>query len=169
MVRLLTNFIFTSDNPKYRFLLEEDVTVATGLDLGCHTFFDANNVRRMSMCGTHWTVHAGYAWDGSSPKFRLAGRWVGTPDGHSELASLVHDTGYQFLDCKCFPLRRRQVDCLFGCIINRNGDRTLHAATYAGAVWIFGGIHRALGTILTRRKPCACMYHDDEPAGANDQ
>ena len=160
MVRLLTDFRYASDNPKYRFLLLDDVTVASGLDLGCHTFLDAAGVPRMSMCGTHWTVFAGYAWDGCSPNVRVCGRWTGTPDFEaSRLASLIHDTGYQFLGCGCFPVTRHEVDCLFGHLINRGGDQTAAAMVYAGAVWLFGGIHRGVGTLLGRRKPCDCLYH----------
>lgn len=163
MIRLLTAFRYTADNPKYRFLLLEDVTISTGLDLGCHTFRDAAGVRRMSMCGNHWTVHAGYAWDGCSPKARVAGRWVGTPDFEaSRLASLIHDTGYQFLGVPCFPVTRHEVDFLFGHIINRDGRHTGSALVYAGAVWLFGGIHRGLGSILGRRQHCKCRFHGQE-------
>ncbi len=165
MIRVLTPFSYTSENPKYRFLLLEDVVVHVGRDLGTHTFSDAQGIVRMSMCGQHWKIHAGYAWDGSSPKFRLFGRWVGTPDFEaSRLASLLHDTGYQFLDCGCFPLRRREVDCLFGHTINRDGNHMLSAMVYAGAVWTFGGAHRALGTVLTKRQPCSCIFHDEPDA-----
>ncbi|MBU3720750.1 MAG: hypothetical protein FGM22_08340 [Burkholderiaceae bacterium] len=156
----MSDFRYTADNPRYRFLLLEDVTVDTGLELGVHTFHDAAGVRRVSLCGSLWTVHAGYAWDGCSPKCRIAGRWVGTPDFEaSRLASLIHDTGYQFLGTACFPLRRHDVDCLFGHIIARDGRHVAAAMVYAGAVWLFGGIHRGLGSVLTRRKKTTCFYH----------
>ena len=170
MARLITNFRYSADNPKYRFVLLDDVTVESGLDLGCHTFHDAGGVRRVSLCGTTWTVHAGYAWDGCSPKVNLCGRWTGTPDFEaSRLASLIHDTGYQFLGCKCFPVKRRDVDCLFGHLINRDGRHMGSAFVYAGAVWLFGGIHRGLSTLITRRPPCECIYHPDHDGALNWQ
>lgn len=51
-------------------------------------------------------VHEGYAWDGCSPKYELAARWVvGVPDGRLQEgvpityhASLVHDVFCQFRD-----------------------------------------------------------------------
>lgn len=160
MIRLLTPFRYAAENPRYRFLLLEDVEVDVGRELGEHIFMDAAGVVRMSMAGTRWRVHAGYAWDGCSPKWRIAGRWVGTPDFEaSRLASLVHDTAYQFLSTPCFPLRRQECDCLFGHIIARDGRHVGAAMVYAGAVWLFGGIHRGIGTVLGAARKTHCWHH----------
>lgn len=44
------------------------------------------------------TIHAGYSWDGCTPKVKVFGKIIGTPDGnHDETkrASLLHDALYQ--------------------------------------------------------------------------
>lgn len=161
MIRLTKIFTYEERNGKYRFLLLRDVTVDVGIELGSHDFYDARGILRVRMRGSEWTVKAGYAWDGCSPKFKIFGMWVGTPDfGYSRLASLIHDTGYQFLDVPCFPLKRHECDEIFGCTINRDGNRYKAAFVYAGAVWMFGGIHRGLATVFTARKPCTCTCEE---------
>lgn len=45
------------------------------------------------------TIFAEYAWNGCSPKFKLLGKEIGTPDGKNDeckFPSLVHDFIYQF-------------------------------------------------------------------------
>lgn len=160
-MKLLTPFHYTANNPKYRFLLNEDVAIDSGIDLGGHSFCDSNGRIWCEMSGTTWKVKKGYAWDGCSPKFRVFGSWVGTPDFEaSRLASLIHDTAYQFLSNSCFPLSRHECDDLFGRIINRDGNRSVSAFTYSGAVWIFGGAHKFLSGFFSSKRTPFCLFHD---------
>lgn len=45
------------------------------------------------------TIKSGYSWDGCTPKIRVCGILIGTPDGRKEqccFPSLIHDCLYQF-------------------------------------------------------------------------
>ena len=87
-------------------------------------------------------IRAGYAWDGCSPKWYVAGRAIGVPDGpiqadgypQTAWASLVHDALCQFKHL--VPVTKRQAVALF--------DEMLRAANwrwrsvYVAAVDLFG-------------------------------
>ncbi|MEO5712152.1 MAG: DUF1353 domain-containing protein [Luteolibacter sp.] len=80
-----------------------------------------------------------YAWNGCSPKRWLPVLgWVGTPDLKCTLlASLVHDTLYQFHPTRHFPLDRAEADAVFREIIEESGNEGI-ASTYYHAVREFG-------------------------------
>lgn len=94
-------------------------------------------------------IHAGYAWDGCSPKFRIGNHLVGTWDGFVNkrtglqqmyYASLVHDALYQFvIDYPGFGLTREDADDIFLTLADRDGFPL--AVPYYYAVRILGGIY----------------------------
>jgi hypothetical protein len=93
-----------------------------------------------------FTVTAGYAWDGCTPKFSLLDLvLVGTPDGVLDArsglpktyhASLIHDVLYQFLPAS-LPLDRKQADLCFLELMTDTGFMLRHL--YYRVVRTFGG------------------------------
>jgi len=75
------------------------------MPLGSWEFFDDRGIRRMLIDGTFWTILAGYAWDGASPKAFFFGRHWGTPDYKcTRAATCWHDAAGQFRHLD--PLRK---------------------------------------------------------------
>ena len=86
-------------------------------------------------------IEDGYAWDGCSPAWKLAGKWWGTPTPEdTRMACLMHDALYQFLDRGMWT--RAEADSIFFELMKQQGFRL--APIYYGAVRIFGGIHHAI-------------------------
>lgn len=107
------------------------------------------------------TIRAGYSWNGCSPKVRVAGLTLGTPDGpvkpaawladrlgtdwQQDLpqtcpASLVHDCLYQWLDP--LHLERWRADSVFHCLLHWLDWPA--AGLYATAVDLFGGVAHSI-------------------------
>lgn len=63
------------------------------------------------------TVKAGYSWNGATPKFKLYGKVLSTPDGKEDQlkkATLWHDVLYQFSkQLQNLGVLRKDVDLLF--------------------------------------------------------
>lgn len=139
----LTPFKY-SEGTEWRFRLEDDMTLSfPKINFGEHRFHDPKGKEWLYLHNQNATVRKGYAWDGSSPKFRLFGKWCGTPDYEgTRLASMYHDSLCQFLHCKCFPLTKKQCDQVFGEIMKSEGFPLWQ--TYMGAVMIFGGCYSLL-------------------------
>lgn len=108
-------------------------------------FLDGRGIERARLVGPRWTMRAGYAWNGCSPKRWVSGLgWIGTPDTPDNLAgSAWHDLGCQFVDTKHFPLSRAQLDDLFGLILRKSGFKW--AGLYTGAVKDFGRLFKGPG------------------------
>lgn len=155
MTEKLTPFIY-SEGPKYRFTLESDFHIRfTDRFFGLHSFHDGDGVLRMTMDQRTIHVPKGYSWDGSSPKIRVFGRWIGTPDFEAtRMASMIHDTLYQFLHAPCFPLVRQDCDRIFGEIMKSQGFPLWWI--YSGAVLHFGGIHYGTGSLFGRKRTGTC-------------
>ena len=153
MIEVLSSFIY-SQGTAYRFRLETDLVLRVDTDwLGQHEFSDGSGKVWLKLDGRTITIARGYAWDGSSPKRLVLGRWVGTPDYEAtRMASLVHDALYQFLHVRCFPLGRKDCDRLFGRIMKARGFPLWWL--YSGAVLLCGGVHRVI-TGGTREGSCA--------------
>jgi hypothetical protein len=93
-------------------------------------------------------VAEGYSWDGCTPKFKVKGLVIGTPDGPTDPdtgkpvtyeASCLHDALYQFMGQH--TLSRRDADLIFrDMLIARNFKR---ARLYYKAVHWMGGLFRA--------------------------
>lgn len=108
-------------------------------------FIDGRGIERGRLLGPRLKIHAGYAWNGCSPKRWVRGLgWIGTPDTPDNLlGSFVHDFGCQMRDTKHFPLSRDQVDGLFLEILRRSGFTW--AGLYHGAVRDFGPLFKGPG------------------------
>lgn len=97
-------------------------------------------------------VSEGYAWDGCSPKWKIADLMlIGVPDGTIDpdtgkpktyYASLVHDALYQFLDEPDFPFTRAECDEIFHDILIDSGFS--FADLYYYVVRCFGGVFHFL-------------------------
>lgn len=63
------------------------------------------------------TIKKGYSWDGCSPKIKLFGKIIGTPDGRNhecKNASMWHDLFYQYSsDLIRMGVSREDVDIMF--------------------------------------------------------
>ena len=64
----------------------------------------------------------GYSWDGCSPKWKIFGKIIGTPDGRIDIntnlpktyyASMIHDAIYQYKNVKGMCLSRKETDRIF--------------------------------------------------------
>ena len=96
-----------------------------------------------------FTVKAGYAWNGCTPKLGFFDILIGTPDGvvtkktgkpKAYYATMIHDSLYQFLPDmpKDIPLTRKLADEYFLEILKR--DEFILRGIYWLAVRIFGGL-----------------------------
>lgn len=152
---LLSNFSYSSANPRYRFVLLQDVTIkVNGYYFGHATFLDQKGKIRLIVNGDTFTIFSGYAWDGASPKFSIGNYWVGTPDDPSNtLATLFHDCFCQFLPSGCLKVDKKTIDYIFYCIMRQN--RFKLAYTYYKAVRIFGGIYHALKFFKRNKISCS--------------
>ena len=129
---------------KYVFTLEQDFEFR-------HEIFTGVNFISpfLQFYGGMCFIPAGYSWDGCTPKFKVGGITIGTPDGsiHPETgkprtyyASLVHDALYQY-----FPshgISRKAIDDLFLEMLRMSGFRS--AGLYHRMVRWFGGVFIAL-------------------------
>lgn len=157
MRSLITPFRY-EEGESYRFRLLEDVTIDIGPRLsGKHAWCDGSKEWAVVSKGAI-TIRKGYSWDGASPKFRLLGRWVGTPDFEgTRLAALVHDCLYQFMDLECMPIDRRDADWIFGSLMKEAGFPV--AGIYFGAVAVFGGLWRLVSKPFSKKQDCFCVNH----------
>lgn len=70
--------------------------------------------RWLSIKGGKLTIKKGYSWDGCSPKYKVFGLVIGTPDGNKDqlkYVSLVHDVLCQ--KKRKLPFTKKQVNGLF--------------------------------------------------------
>jgi len=137
MIKLGIDYEETTDSKVYRFVAKR--IIATPLP-----FFHRNAV----FCdgsGRIWaTIEEGilyvskdYAWNGCSPKRKVLGIWLGTPDHATNIhASLVHDVLFQFSATKHFKLSFEQVNSLFRSLMRK--DRFPLSEMYYRAVMCFG-------------------------------
>lgn len=110
---------------KYRFQTLRDITINFKHPLiqrGTKMIFkDVKDKTWMVMEPFHVTISKDYCWDGCSPKWKVMGKWVGTPDfPETALASLVHDAFYQFESTDNFPLSREERDNIFYTILEES-------------------------------------------------
>ncbi len=98
-------------------------------------YYDAKGQQWMVIDRRGIKIRAGYAWNGCSPKkWVWPFGWTGTPDYQSTiLASMFHDSLYQFARTTHFPFNRSDVDALFYHTIAMSGSPRI-AGIYHGAV-----------------------------------
>ena len=98
----------------YKFTETKDVTIVTSLK-GIHFDSEWLLIKPNGLVTIKGSNKGGYSWDGCSPKVKLFGRIIGTPDGGSlgdypitYYASMLHDILYQYK--KVLPFSRLEVD-----------------------------------------------------------
>lgn len=120
---LATHYEERNDSYTYRFTAISDTSIYTNFDTGiCASFKDAKGKEWLRIEGHKITVRKGYSWNGCSPKRKIFGRWVGTPDTPDNvLASLFHDALVQFYMTQHMLLNKEQIDLLFYHILVASG------------------------------------------------
>jgi hypothetical protein len=137
MIHLGTDYEKTNGSKVYRFVTKR--IIATPLP------FFHRNAAFCDSSGRVWAtieegilyISQGYAWNGCSPKRKVLGVWIGTPDTASNVhASLVHDVLFQFSATKHFRFTFCQVNSIFRSIMRK--DRFPLSEPYYQAVMSFG-------------------------------
>ena len=86
---------------------------------------------------------AGYAWDGCSPKIKLFGKIIGTPDGRIDpntnkpktyYASMFHDAIYQFKRADGMTISRKESDMIFKIMLRKSNFKAWKLY-YRGVRW----------------------------------
>ena len=130
---------------RWRFVTLVDVTFELEFHhRGSFLFFDAAGRPFARIDGRRWTILAGYAWNGASPKrwVPFVG-WIGAPDPVETHASTgLHDCLGQASTAAHFPLSRIQVDAAFFDVMTLRGFCL--AGTYHGAVRHLGPAYAAM-------------------------
>jgi hypothetical protein len=87
---------------------------------------------------TYIYIPEGYSWDGCSPKFKLFGKFIGSPDfgNKTKIASLVHDALYQYAGLHSIP--KDKCDFIFLSLMKR--EKFIFSKFYFYAVKYFGFI-----------------------------
>lgn len=137
MIHLGTDYEKTKGSKVYRFVTKR--IIATPLP------FFHRNAAFCDGSGRVWAtieegilyISQGYAWNGCSPKRKVLGVWIGTPDTASNVhASLVHDVLFQFSATKHLRFTRWEVNNIFRSIMRK--DRFPLSEQYYRAVMRFG-------------------------------
>jgi hypothetical protein len=163
MPKVLSPFKYIrQDDRKYRFCLTEPLLLYFPDDnFGWHNFADKNGKVWAVVRGNSWKISSGYAWDGSSPKIRIAKVWLGTPDFDSTLiASLWHDCSGQFRHLKCLneKLTWGRWNKLFKDLIT---NKVIGCTYHAGL--IIGNIPFSLiGKLFNHKPTCVCTIHKNK-------
>lgn len=101
------------------------------------------NSGKITVKGDHGN---GYAWDGCSPKIKLFGKIIGTPDGRIDpktnkpktyYASMFHDAIYQFKKADRMLISRKESDIIFKIMLQKSTFKPWKLY-YRGVRW--GGV-----------------------------
>lgn len=140
----------------YLFTLEKEFVYKTRFLSGITFLSDWLSVEQVEG-ETVITVPKNYSWDGCSPKFKICGKIIGTPDGKIDpktgkpvtyYASLIHDALYQFRkeiaknhNVSVKEVRKKSDQIFLNILFDANFGLAL---PYYIAVRIFGGIGRSI-------------------------
>jgi hypothetical protein len=105
--------------------------------------------------GRDWIIQTGYAWDGSSPKICIGGKYIGTPDfEETRAASCWHDCVGQFrhLPCVRSELPWGRWNKRFAEIIASQGAPGIGKLYYAGLA-IGNPAYQLIGRLFGGNKP----------------
>jgi hypothetical protein len=131
---------------KCKYILKKDLSILIDYELGFYDFFDQSGNLRMSFVGKYIIIRKGYAWDGSSPKVCIFGKFIGTPDfKETMVGTCVHDALYQFLHTPCLKLKRLECDNLFEEILLDQGFGKM-SYVYSYSVKLLAGLTYKIGT-----------------------
>lgn len=129
---------------RWRFVTLVDVTFEVDFHhRGSYLFVDHLDRPFARIDGRKWTMLAGYAWNGASPKRWVpVFGWIGTPDPvETHAGTGLHDSLGQASTAPHFPLSTYQVDAAFFDVMALAGFCL--AGTYHGAVRHFGPAYAA--------------------------
>ena len=156
---VVSEFWYREQPGRWRFVLDQPLTIRFPLDhWGKHAFHDEKGTCWVRTEGSDWIISAGYAWDGSSPKFFAWGRHWGTPDFHStRAASAWHDAAGQFRHLLCIAdkLPGSLWNRRFADIIRGEGSPAI-AALYGGALAIGNPFYNLAGRVLGAKPSGNC-------------
>ena len=101
-------------------------------------------------------VSKGFRWDGCSPKIKLFGIWIGTPDGSIDTSgkqrmyypSCLHDVLYKNLEV--IPFSRKTVDLMFYELAKSYGFK--FSGLYYCGVRLLGGIYHNIARFCRNRQ-----------------
>jgi len=137
MIKLGTDYVETTDSKVYRFVTRRIVPTPLPFFHRNAVFCDGSGRVWATIEESILYISQGYAWNGCSPKRKVLGVWLGTPDHASNLhASLVHDVLFQFSATKHFKLTFEQVNGLFRSLMRK--DKFVLSEMYYRAVMSFG-------------------------------
>lgn len=122
----MSNYIYTLESP-YRFYIDNSY-------YGKGQIFKAE---WLEITDSTIDIPKGYSWDGCSPKLKIAGKVIGSPDFGNKTyhASLVHDALYQYAGKHGFS--REFCDSIFLILMQEQNFK--YARFYYKMVRIFGG------------------------------
>ncbi len=134
-MRRIQSALRYTEGGRYRFTLDADLIVDLRLHLrGFHVLQDRGRTFAV-LDDDQLTIRKGFAFDGCSPAFRIAGRWFGVPTPPSAVAAAAtHDClrGYLRLPCLCYSIG--DTDDVFHSILEEQGCKLgdLYHAAVAG-------------------------------------
>lgn len=122
MIKLGTDYDLTTESKVYRFVTSRIIATPLPYSHKNVAFFDAQGRKWASIEGGTLYIAKGYAWNGCSPKRKVFGTWLGTPDTRSNVhASLVHDVLFQFSATDHLTLTFCQSNSIFHAIMRKDG------------------------------------------------
>ena len=127
----------TANGKKYRFVTCRTIKTMLPYSHRDVAFLDKSGVTWATIENNVLHISKGYAWDGCTPKRKIAGLWIGTPDTYQNVhASLVHDVLFQFSATTRFWFTFEQVNEIFYLLLQK--DNFPAAWFYYKAVMTFG-------------------------------
>lgn len=156
MRRVLSDLRYTAGG-RYRIVLDADLIVDLRLHLrGFHVLQDRGRTFAV-LDDDQLTIRKGYACDGCSPAFRLAGHWYGVPTPRDAVAAAVaHDCMRGYMGLPCLHYSRKDTDAVFCGILEDEGFQ-LNELYHAAVAGLAGrAFHK-----LTGKRPASasCRCH----------
>lgn len=113
--------------PIYKFTHQQDDWIQTNLYNRSfnNEWLSIETNGKITLKGTN---RDGYSWDGCSPKWKLFGKIIGTPDGKIDpetnlpktyYASMFHDVIYQFKNEETMCISRKEADKIFKIMLKK--------------------------------------------------
>ena len=137
MIHLGTDYEKTKGSKVYRFVTKRIISTPLQVYHRNAAFCDGSGRVWATIEEGILHISQGYAWNGCSPKRKVLGVWLGTPDTVSNVhASLVHDVLFQFSATKHYWLNFQQVNWLFRSLMRK--DRFPLSEVYYQAVMSCG-------------------------------
>ena len=137
MIKLETDYKLTTDSKIYRFITKRIIATPLPFYHADVAFRDLDSRVWAYIDNNVLYIAKGYEWNGCSPKRKVLGIWIGTPDEERNVhASLVHDVLFQFSGTWHFKMSFDQVNCFFRSLMRKDGYPL--STLYYQAVMKFG-------------------------------